>query len=139
MPNLNDIDYQNMITVQNTTAIESIIQLNIDLNQNISQIQTQIADNNAQIAQLQVYNTYITMIIGQLTDPAMIAYQNGIATNNTATIAQLTQLNVNLNQSTIQLQTIITNNIAMIRILQTGNTYIVKTIAVTTVPTNNTL
>lgn len=122
------IDYKNRITVQNSTAIEQLIQSNIDLKQIINQTQTQINDNNAQIAQLKVFNTYITAIIGTLTDPAVIAYQNSIATLNTASIMQLSQLTENLVQSIMQLQIVISNNLTQISVLQTQNTYIIDTI-----------
>jgi hypothetical protein len=59
----------------------------------------------------------------------LINYQNSILAQNNASIAQLTQSNVNLNQNITQLQTQIANNTAQIAVYQTDNTYITETIA----------
>jgi chromosome segregation ATPase len=105
--------------------------LNTNLNQNITQLQTQIANNTNQINQLQTYNTYIPEVIAYIpqSDTDLIDYQNSIATQNTATISQLTQLNTNLNQNITQLQTQIANNTNQIGVLQNDNNYITQTIA----------
>lgn len=129
MSNQDYIDYENSIAAQNTAATAQLTLSNIDLNQNITQNQSQIANNLVHITQVQTYNTYITAIIGFLTDLDMIAYQDSIATKNTDLIAQLMQSNINLNQNITRLQTIITNNIAQIDVLQVANTYIIETIA----------
>ena len=58
------INYQVSIEASNNASITQITQQNVFLNQNITQLQTQIANNNTQIATLQLDNEYIQATIG---------------------------------------------------------------------------
>ena len=64
MSNQDLINYQVSIEAYNNASITQITQQNVFLNQNITQLQTQIANNNTQIATLQLDNEYIQATIG---------------------------------------------------------------------------
>lgn len=64
MSNQDLINYQVSIEASNNASITQINQQNVFLNQNITQLQTQIANNNTQIATLQLDNEYIQATIG---------------------------------------------------------------------------
>jgi cell division protein FtsB len=64
MSNQDLINYQVSIEASNNASITQITQQNVFLNQNITQLQTQIANNNTQIATLQLDNEYIQATIG---------------------------------------------------------------------------
>ena len=63
MSNQDLINYQNSIAASNTAQINQLTQQNINLNQNIIQMQTQITNNTNQIATLQQDNTWIAQTI----------------------------------------------------------------------------